>query len=155
MLKRILIPFIAVGFIVGCLVASCGVKAPPLPPEFVVPKKIDDLKVKKEDGGVLLKWTKPKENTDDSTLDDLLGFRVFRKDIPDEDIDCPPCSGEFEEIYDFTLVAPGRANIKGDTIYLEDLSLSSGITYIYMVVSRNSGGFYSDPSNTIEVYFQR
>ena len=155
MLKRILIPFIAVGFIFGCLVTSCGVKAPPLPPEFVVPKKIDDLKVRKEVGGVTLKWTMPKENTDDSTLTDLSGFKVFRKDVPDEDVECAPCSGEFEEISDFTLAAPGKAKIKGDTVYLEDLSLSGGIRYVYMVVSYNIGGYWSDPSNTIEVYFQR
>lgn len=135
--------------------ASCGVKGPPLPPEYVVPKRINDLKVKKVDGGVILRWTIPTENTDGSELTDLSGFKVFRKDVPDEDIDCPPCTKKFERIYDFTLSVPGKAEIKKERVYIEDLSLSPNISYTYVVISYNTAGYKSAFSNTIEVYFRR
>ena len=136
-------------------VAACGVKGPPVPSEYVVPKKINDLKVKKVDGGVILRWTIPKETTDGDELTDLSGFKVFRKDIPDADIDCPPCSKKFREIYDFTIAVPGKATIEKSNVYLNDLSLSPNISYTYVVISYNTGGYHSSYSNTIEVYFRR
>lgn len=135
--------------------ASCGVKGPPLPPEYVVPDRIDDLKVKKVEGGVILRWTIPKVNSDGSELTDLSGFKVFRKDVPDEEIDCPPCTKKFEEIYDFTLSVPGKAEIEKGKVYIEDLSLLPNISYTYVVTSYNTAGYNSSYSNTIEVYFRR
>lgn len=136
-------------------VASCGVKGPPLPPEFVVPEKIKDLKVKMVEGGVILRWTIPDKNTDGTELTDLSGFKVFRKDVPDEEIDCPPCTQKFEEIFDFTLAVPGKAKVEKDRIYIEDLSLLPNISYTYVVVSYNTAGYHSSYSNTIDVYFRR
>ncbi len=136
-------------------VAACGVKGPPVPPEFVVPNKIKDLKVKKVEGGVILRWTMPKETVEGDSLTDLSGFKVLRKDIPDADIDCPPCSKKFREIYDFTIAVPGKARIEKSRIYLNDLSLSPNISYTYVVISYNTGGYSSSYSNAVEVYFRR
>lgn len=152
-MKRIV--FLIVTIVIPIFTLSCGVKAPPIPPEFMVPERIDDLQVQMEDGGVLLKWTIPEKNIDGSDLLDLKGFKVFRKDIPDEEIDCPPCSGEFEEFYDFTIIVPGRAVIVDDKVYLKDFSLSPNITYVYMVLTYNARGYLSDFSNIVEVYFER
>jgi len=145
--------FILIAILV--FVAACGVKGPPVPSEFVVPNKINDLKVKKVEGGVILRWTMPKETKDGAELTDLAGFKVFRKDIPDEDIDCPPCSEKFREIYDFTIAVPGKAKIEKSKVYLNDFSLSPNISYTYVVISYNTGGYHSSYSNTVEVYFRR
>ncbi len=59
MKKNVILLFIAALFLV-----SCGLKAPPLPPEAVVPERISDLKVKKTEGGITLKWTIPTTRTD-------------------------------------------------------------------------------------------
>lgn len=142
-------------FVASLFLVSCGLKAPPLPPETVVPERVSDLKLKKIEGGVTLKWTMPKTDTEGTTLTDLVGFKVLRKDVPDKDIDCPPCSGNFEEIADFTLSVPGKAKISGDSVYYSDTSLSPSITYTFVVVSYNSMGNFSRTSNPIDVYFER
>jgi hypothetical protein len=142
-------------FVAALFLVSCGLKAPPLPPEAVVPDRITDLRLKKIEGGVTLKWTMPTADTDGMELTDLAGFKVLRKDVPDKDIDCPPCTGEFTEIADFTLSVPGKAQISGDSVYFSDTSLSPSITYTYVVVSYNSVGNFSKTSNPIDVYFER
>ncbi len=149
-MKKYLLFFIAALFLV-----SCGLKAPPLPPEVVVPNRISDLRLKKIDGGIMLKWTVPTKNSDGTDLADLTGFKILRKDIPDKDIDCPPCSMKFKEIADFTLTVPGKAEISGGSVLYSDTSLSPSITYTYEVVSYNSMGNFSSPSNLIDVYFER
>jgi hypothetical protein len=149
-MQRYLLLFAAALFLV-----SCGLKAPPLPPEAVVPDRITDLRLKQIEGGVTLKWTIPTTDTEGMELVDLVGFKVLRKDVPDKDIDCPPCSGDFREIADFTLSVPGKAQISGDSVYYSDTSLSPSITYTYVVVSYNSVGNFSKTSNPIDVYFER
>lgn len=150
MKKNVLLLFIAALFL-----ASCGLKAPPLPPEPVVPERISDLKVKMTDGGVTLKWTIPTTKTDGTAPADLVGFKVLRKDVPDKDVDCPPCTGEFEEVADFTISAPGKAVISDGAVLFSDTSLSPSITYTYVVISYNSAGNFSKTSNSMVVSLSR
>jgi predicted small lipoprotein YifL len=150
MKKNVLLFFMAALFL-----ASCGLKGPPLPPEAVVPERVTDLKVKLTDGGVALIWTMPTANTDGTGLADLVGFKVLRKDVPDKDVDCPPCTGKYEEIADFTLSVPGKAVIAGGAVLFTDASLSPSITYTYVVVSYNSAGSFSKTSNPVDVSLTR
>jgi predicted small lipoprotein YifL len=138
-------------FAAALFLASCGLKGPPLPPEAVAPERVGDLTVGRADGGVTLTWTMPSVNTDGTKLTDLVGFKVLRKDVPDKDVDCPPCTGKFEEIADFTLSVPGKAVISDRTVLFPDTSLSSSITYTYVVVSYNSAGTFSKTSNAVDV----
>jgi hypothetical protein len=142
-------------FITALFLASCGLKAPPLPPEAVVPERIEDLKVKMIEGGVTLKWTVPTTNTDGTALTDLVGFKVLRKDVPDEDVDCPPCTGEFNEIADFTVLVPGKAVISEGAVLFSDTSLSPFVKYTYVVLSYNSAGNFSRTSNDVAVSLTR
>lgn len=142
-------------FITALFLASCGLKAPPLPPEAVVPERTGDLKVKMTDGGVTLKWTIPTTNTDGTPLTDLVGFKVLRKDVPDEDVDCPPCTGEFQEVADFTVSVPGKAVISNGAVVFSDTSLSPSITYTYVVISYDSTGNFSKTSNSVVVSLSR
>jgi hypothetical protein len=142
-------------FITALFLASCGLKAPPLPPEAVVPERISDLKVKMIEGGVTLKWTIPTTNTDGTALTDLVGFKVLRKDVADKDVDCPPCTGEFNEIADFTIAVPGKAVIADGAVLFSDTSLSPFVTYTYTVVAYNSTGNFSKTSNSVVVSLTR
>jgi hypothetical protein len=150
MKKNVLLLFIAALFL-----ASCGLKAPPLPPEPVLPERISDLKVKMIEGGVMLKWTIPTTNTDGTALTDLAGFKVLRKDVPDKNVDCPPCTGDFVEIADFTISSPGKAVISDGTVLFSDMSLSPSITYTYVVISYTSAGSFSRTSNSMVVSLSR
>jgi predicted small lipoprotein YifL len=142
-------------FITALFLASCGLKAPPLPPEAVVPERIDDLKVKMIEGGGTLKWTVPTTNTDETVLTDLVGFKVLRKDVADEDVDCPPCTGEFNEIADITVAVPGKAIFTEGAVLFSDTSLSPYVTYTYVVISYNSTGNFSRTSNDVVVSLTR
>lgn len=142
-------------FVSALFLASCGLKAPPLPPEAVVPERISDLRVKMIEGGVTLKWTIPTTNTDGTPLTDLVGFKVLRKDVADKDIDCPPCTGEFNEIADFTVLVPGKAVISEGAVLFSDTSLSPWVTYTYVVIAYNSTGNFSKTSNAIVVSLTR
>ncbi len=150
MKRNVLLLFMAALFLV-----SCGLKGPPLPPEEVVPERVTDLKVTLTDGGVGLTWTIPTVNSDGTALTDLVGFKVLRKDVPDKDVDCPPCTGKFEEIADFTLSVPGKAVVSGGAVLFSDMSLSPSITYTYVVVAYNSTGAFSKTSNPVDVSLTR
>ena len=152
-MKRIVFPIVCVALVL-CFCA-CGVKTPPVPPSRVEPARVDDLSASRGETGAVLSWTAPEMNADGTKLTDLAGFSVLRRDVPDEDIDCPPCSGDFEKLFEFTLDAPGRATVQGDDISFEDTSLSAGITYTYVVVPFNSDGYEGPYSNPIDVYLGR
>jgi len=152
-MEHIVISIVCVSMILAF--CACGVKAPPVPPSRVEPERVDDLSVTKGAEGAFLSWTVPTTNTDGSTLTDLAGFSVLRRDVADEDLDCPPCTGNFEKVYEFTLDAPGRALVEGDDIAFEDTSLSAGITYTFVVVPFNADGYTGPYSNPIDVYFGR
>ena len=152
-MKRIVLSIVCVSLVL-CFCA-CGVKAPPEPPSQKKPARVDDLSVTKGENGALFSWSVPTTNKDGSNLTDLAGFTVLRRDVADEDLDCPPCTGEFEKVYEFTLDEPGRALVDGRDIAFEDAPLSSGITYTYVVVPFNSGGYTGPYSNPIDVYFGR
>jgi len=152
-MKRIVFPIVCVGMVL-CFCA-CGVKAPPVPPSRVEPARVDDLSSSLGATGAVLSWTAPKTNTDGSALANLAGFSVLRRDVPDEDVDCPPCSSEFEKVYEFTLDAPGRVLMEGDSFVFEDTSISAGITYTYVVIPFNKDGHTGPYSNPIDVYLGR
>ena len=65
------------------LIISCGIKAPPLPPEEFAPEKITDLEVYTKNNEVILKWAIPTRRVDDTKLLDLDGFEVYRKEQGD------------------------------------------------------------------------
>jgi hypothetical protein len=152
-MKRIVLSIVCVSL--ALCFCACGVKAPPEPPSRTKPARVDDLSVARGESGAVLGWTVPTANTDGSNLTDLAGFSVLRRDVADEDLDCPPCSGEFEKVYEFTLDAPGRALVDGREIAFEDAPLSSGITYTYVVVPFSNDGYTGSYSNPIDVYFGR
>ena len=62
------------------VVSGCAKKAPPVPWESIVPKRIVDLMATPREGRLLLEWTSPKENTDKSALIDLAGFQILRSE---------------------------------------------------------------------------
>jgi predicted small lipoprotein YifL len=57
---------------------ACGRKGPPLPPRPVVPAAVGNLQAEPREAGIVLSWTRPTLNNDNSSLTDLLEFRLFR-----------------------------------------------------------------------------
>ena len=130
---------------------ACGKKAPPVPWESIIPKRIVDMTATPREGRLLLEWTSPKENTDKSVLVDLEKFLVLRSEgilIADE---CRGCGEKPKVIYEMKVDGRGDEKGKKITIFFEDLEPRK--VFVYQVVSVNRRGHPSSPSNPVSVYW--
>ena len=133
------------------LLAGCGVKAPPVPLETVVPKRIVDLEAVSREGGVFLEWTVPKENTDKTVLTDLAGFNILRSEGMLVGEECKGCGEKPKVVYEMKLAAQEDAKGKKVTVVVEDLDPRK--VYVYEVVSVNRRNHFSSPSNPVRIYW--
>jgi hypothetical protein len=133
------------------LIGACGKKAPPVPWESIVPKRIVDLAALPRGGRVLLEWTAPKENTDKTPLTDLESFQVLRSEgffVGDQ---CTGCGEKPKPVYEMKLDGKGEEKGKKLSIFIEDQE--PGKVYVYQIVSVNRRGHPNSPSNPVWVYW--
>jgi hypothetical protein len=129
------------------LLASCGRKAPPVPPGTLRPKVIKDLSYKIIPYGIELKWSVPVRNRDGSPLVRIKGFRLLKAEIPLEEYceGCPPPFGQPIEI-------PFEAKPeKARKMVYEDRTVRSRMQYIYKVCTVKGWLNVSDPSNQVSM----
>ena len=135
--------------IVACciLLASCGRKAPPVPPGTLRPKAIKDLSYKVIPEGIELKWSVPVRNRDGSPLVRIKGFRLLKAEIPLEEYceGCPPPFGQLIEVpFD---AKPEKAR----KMVYEDRTVRSSTQYIYKVCTVKGWLNVSDTSNQVSL----
>jgi fibronectin type 3 domain-containing protein len=133
------------------VMVTCGRKGPPVPWESIVPRRIVDLTAIPSDGGVVLEWTSPKENTDKSILIDLEKFEVLRSEGILIGNECRGCGEKPKVVYEMKLDGKGEERGKKRTLFFEDLE--PGKVYVYQIVSINRRGYPSSPSNPVTVYW--
>jgi hypothetical protein len=133
------------------LVVSCGKKAPPVPWETVVPKRIVDLEAVSREGRLLLQWTFPKENTDKSILTDLAGFHILRSEGVLVGEECKGCGEKPKVVYEMKFDSKDERQGKKISISFEDQEPRK--VYAYQVISINRRGHPSSPSNPVSVYW--
>jgi hypothetical protein len=140
--------FLTVIFLV-ILAWGCGVKAPPTPPDVLVPKAIKDLRGTVKEGAFYLTWSLPKENMDGSRPVDLVRFRVLRRD---ETKGCPECPGEFAVKAELDLRTPTQGYLLEDnTVTWKDTGLTEGVIYMYKIIGVNHWGYQGPPSNEVMI----
>ena len=139
--------FLIVMFIV-ILVWGCGVKAPPTPPDVLVPKAVKDLQGAVREGAFYLTWSLPKENIDDSRPVDLRRFLVLRRD---ETRGCPECPGDFNVKAELDLRDPHGYLLEDDTVTWRDTGLKEGVIYMYKIIGVNRWGYQGPPSNEVMI----
>lgn len=122
------------------LLCSCGVKAPPIPRDMLVPDAPKGTTLKVREGKLYLEWRPPEENVDGSRPVELIGFQVLRRR------GCPTCPGEFEVVGEVPF-SPQR----GQYLWLEENPLQDGETYIYRVRGLNKWGFAGPPSEDLAI----
>jgi hypothetical protein len=129
---------------------GCGVKAPPIPPDVLVPKAIKDLRGTVKEGAFYLTWSLPKENMDGSKPVDLARFRVLRRD---ETRGCPECPGEFmvKAEIDLSTPTPKGYLLEGNTVTWKDSGLTEGVIYMYKIIGVNHWGYQGPPSNEVMI----
>ena len=139
--------------------AACGKSAPPVAPDVRVPAAISDVSGVVEDGAVALTWTIPQRRADGARLRDLTELRVYRSE--DEGV-MPPkpallVEGKiagYREIAVIALSAPAPAVVQGSAARAVDHDgLRFGRRYTYVVVTEDSRGRVSAPSNRFAIVF--
>lgn len=162
-----------VAFLMG--VSGCAMKAPPVPWESIVPKRIVDLRATPREDRLLLEWSVPKENTDKSPLTDLADFKILRSEGILVGEECKGCGEKKAVIHEMKWDSKeegkknteeksekvskekGKEDIKGGekkrrvAIFFEDHGARK--VYVYQVVSTNRRGYPSAPSNPVTVYW--
>ena len=130
---------------------GCAKKAPPVPWDSIVPRRIVDLIAIPREDRLLLEWRIPKENTDKSPLTDLVEFKILRSEgvlIGDE---CRGCGEKPKMVHEMKLAKEDVVPGKKMAIFFEDQEPRR--VYVYEVVSVNHRGDPSSPSNPVTVYW--
>jgi hypothetical protein len=132
-----------IAILLALSLVSCGRKAPPRPPEDILPKTISDLKATNVPEGIQLSWSRPVMYADGTRMTDLAGFvieravgtepravfqRVSTLEVRDRD--------RFRQIKHFQYV---------------DRDTVPAMTYQYRVVSSTLDRYFSKPSNLVTV----
>lgn len=133
------------------VMVSCGKKAPPVPWESIMPRRIVDLMALPREGRLLLEWTAPKENTDKTPLIDLEGFQVLRSEGLLVEGQCKGCGEKPKPVYEVKLDSKGEEKGKKLSVTIEDHEPRK--VYVYQIVSVNRRGHPSSPSNPVWVYW--
>jgi hypothetical protein len=123
-------------FAAAAMWAGCGVKSPPIPPEYAKPERIMNLTVDSEKRGIELTWGRPDRYAGGDTLRDLAKFVVTRSDA----------GAPYQQIKDVPVTDQDRFQKQRVFQYL-DRNTVVGHSYSYRVISETSDGYESDPSN--------
>jgi fibronectin type 3 domain-containing protein len=134
------------------LAFACGRKGSPVPWESIVPRRIVDLTATPSDGGTVLEWTSPKENTDKSILVDLEKLEVLRSEGILVGNECRGCGEKPKVVYE--MKGEGKGEERGKKIRLFFDDLEPGKVYVYQIVSINRRGYPSSPSNPVTIYWE-
>jgi hypothetical protein len=129
------------------LAFACGKKGNPRAPELSVPRTIKDLKAEARTKGVTLSWSRPTEYVDGKELRDLVGFVIFRKELP---ATCPECTVPYRERASVS-VEDQEKFVKTKKFGFIDSEVNPQRIYRYRVFSQLRDGSLSDPSNEVEV----
>ena len=122
-----------------------------MPWETVVPKRIVNLEAISREGHLLLEWTLPKENTDNSVLTDLAEVQGLRSEGDLIAGECRGCGGKPTVVYEMKFSEKEEVRGKRMSIVFENLEPKK--VYVYQVVSVNRRGYPSAPSNPATVYW--
>ena len=148
------IPFLLIlPILLVALIGGCGKKGAPVPWQTIVPKKILDLEGIPREGGLLLQWTVPKENTDKSVLDNLVEIRILRSEGALVGGECPGCGEGTKDIQKVKVDPKQEVPGKRMSAFFEDQEPKR--VYMYQVVCINRRGHPSAPSNAVWVYWDR
>lgn len=121
--------------LVGALV-SCGKKSPPRPPQWVIPKSPAPVRVVDVPNGVKISWNRPREYADNSSLDDLGGFTVYRSCL---------AGGDWEPIAELPVNDRERYR-KNRTFAFVDQNAPPDIPCRYRVIAETLDGYVSPPA---------
>jgi uncharacterized protein len=124
--------------LVATTTSGCGKKAPPIPPDSLVPGEVRNFSVQQDGQALSLQWLIPKVNVDRQPLTNIQGFQIFRcKEGIFSSAGCPPALAPLAKI---DLTFPKVGKIQGEQVSYRDEDLETGYRYFYQVVGFDQGG---------------
>ena len=134
---------LALAIVAGALLANCGVKAPPVPPDYTPPPAVTDLGYTLEaNGSVMLSWSLFKKERSKGSK--VQGARIYRSKDSLENPECEDCPRIFNMVKDIPLE-------QGNMIYREPLQ--KGFRYYYKILIYDEGNLESADSNVVSFEF--
>ncbi len=94
---------------------SCGKKSSPVPPIDVAPKPVSNFMIFPRSEAIILVWIPPRENTNDTPLTDLGGFKIFKAQESFEKF-CSNCPRDFFQVFDYAYT--GKRGLQPERSYL-------------------------------------
>lgn len=131
---------------------ACGRRGVPLPPLTVVPEAISEIKTVVRNEGIFILWSPPEKNNDGSKLENLMGFKVLRSEIPPETT-CNSCVEIFEPVFDvlYTLPLESEGEMEDGIVRVFDNNLKFNYHYKYKVLSYTTTGYLSPDSDIVDI----
>lgn len=123
----------------GAVLAGCGVKGPPIPPELARPEPILDLRATADASGIKLSWERPTRYVSGRTIRDLEGFVILRADG----------DGPMEPLVELPVNDQERFAPEREFSYVDGEAVI-GRRYAYEIVSRTTDGYASVESNRVD-----
>jgi hypothetical protein len=137
------------------VIPACGRKGPPLPPRPVVPAAVGNLRAEPSGSAIVLSWTRPTRNDDNSPLTDLLEFRIARATVSLGTGAAP--SSAFSFLATVRADQPENAGVQGALYaYRDDAGghgLPTGHQYRYRIQAVNRHGEVGALSADVAVDF--
>lgn len=139
---------VSISIFFASVFAACGRKTPVRPPELVAPEPIGDLTLEAADKGIRLHWGRPQKYVDGSNMDDLGGFVVLRATQNGQGK-----AGAFSQVATIPVEDRDRFR-KAKRFSYTDEQPTAGTLYRYRVQAFTLDGYYSSPSNTVELVWK-
>lgn len=140
--------FLLCALLSGLLLAGCGKKTSPMPPDAAIPLSITDLQYSIHDEQVTLSWSYPKKSISGEDIDNIRYFKLYRSAMTEDEycIDCPA---------NFVLkgkVDPGLL-ARGEKLTAAETDLLPGHFYSYKVISYSGWNIVSGESNKVSFWW--
>lgn len=134
---------------------ACGVKAPPLSADALLPGRVVNLQYQfMDDGRLVLTFAPPTTTVKGAVLKDLGGFYVDRSENLVTPAFCPGCPVTYTERFDVPAVRPSKRRYVADTTYRFEDRLTPGFIYYYRIFAHDSDGeFHPGRFGTISVAY--
>ncbi len=136
-------------FLLGLLLlAGCGKKLAPIPPDAVLPAAVRDFRLTQEGDALVLNWLFPRENLLGQPLTQIQGFRVLRAELKGLE-PALPYPEEFALVADIDLAYPRMGEVRGESAIYQDRNLVPEKRYYYRVAAYDQAGYPGAWSRTL------
>jgi hypothetical protein len=125
------------------VLGACGRKTEVKPPQLVAPRPVTEISLTTLADGVAIRWTRPTEYVDGTTMEDLGGFAIERSRN----------NQPFTELTRVPVTDRGRFQ-KAKRFEYVDQAVMEGTTYHYRVVAFTTDGYYSAPSGAATITWE-